>query len=446
MAVVVVEERKRMLTLNIGVIGFGTVGAGVVETVFKNSELMAQRTGVRPVIARIADLDTTTDRGIALPDGLLVPDAMALIEDPAIDVIVELVGGTGVAKKFVVSALEHGKHVVTANKALLAKCGKELFDVAKANGVEIYFEASVGGGIPCIKALREGLVANSIQAIYGILNGTCNYILTRMSNEKANFADVLTSAQKAGYAEADPSADVDGWDTANKAVILASLAFGRWFSLDDLSVRGIREVTLADIENAEEAGYKIKLLAIIRNLDGQIQLSVQPTLISANSLLGHVNGVFNAVMVSGDIVGSTMYDGRGAGRAATSSAVVADLVDIGLNKKAGSLHRLPAFPEYGADVTVAPRCRLVSRYYLRLNVLDRPGVLSTVSGILAAHGISIASVKQCERKPGDCSVVPMMIITHQASAEAMDEAAAEIEQLDTVAEKPVVFQIADPME
>lgn len=428
-----------MRTLNIGVIGFGTVGAGVVETVMKNGDLMAERTGVRPVIARIADLDTTTDRGIKLPEGLLIADANAVISDPSIDVIVELVGGTGIAKKFILSALENKKHVVTANKALLAKFGPELFAAAQANGVEIYFEASVGGGIPCIKALREGLVANHVEAIYGILNGTCNYILTCMAEEKASFDSVLLAAQKAGYAEADPSADVDGWDTANKAVILASLAYGRWFSLDDANVHGIREVTAADIENAEDLGYKIKLLAVIRNVAGKIQLSIQPTLVSSNSQLGHVKGVFNAVMIKGDIVGSTMYYGRGAGRAATSSAVVADLIDIGMNLEKNAVGRVPAFPQYAADLKVATPDDILARYYMRLQVKDQSGVLSQVAGILAKHDISIASVKQTEEQCGD--TVQMVIITHQAPVSAVNNAVEELTKV--TAEAPVVFHIVD---
>ncbi|MBP1582511.1 MAG: homoserine dehydrogenase, partial [Victivallales bacterium] len=248
-----------MKTVNIGLIGFGTVGAGVVETILKNGELIGQRTGVLPVLKRIADLDITTDRGVKVPAELLTTDAMSLIADPEIQVVVELVGGTGIAKRFVCEALKAGKAVVTANKALLAKYGEELFALAAENHTEIYFEASVGGGIPCIKALREGLVANRIHEIYGILNGTCNYILTRMEQEQADFGTVLAAAQKAGYAEADPAADVDGYDTANKAAILASLAFGRWFTVDDVDTQGIRDITIQDIANAAELGYRIKL-------------------------------------------------------------------------------------------------------------------------------------------------------------------------------------------
>ncbi len=426
--------------LRIGVIGFGTVGAGVVETVYKNAGLMARRTGIEPVITRIADLDTTTDRGIKVPAGVLGPDAMALIDSPEVDVVVELVGGTTIARKFVSEALKRGKPVVTANKALLAFCGEELFRLAAEHGTEIYFEASVGGGIPCIKALREGLVANQIECMYGILNGTCNYILTRMENERADFDFVLKAAQQAGYAEANPSTDVDGYDTANKAAILASLAYGRWFKLDDVAVRGIRDVTLTDIEFASQLGYRIKLLAVIRKLDGKLQLSVQPALVAKSSLLGNVSGVFNALWVKGDIVGSTMYYGRGAGRAATSSAVVADLIDLALNRAAKCPRRVTPFPVYDPSLALASKEEIRSRFYIRVQVANRPGVLGRIAGVLGGHAISIASVSQSEQ-PGD--TVPMLILTEQAAQADMDSALNEIRQDPAVAEPPVCFAVED---
>ncbi|MBP5300677.1 MAG: homoserine dehydrogenase [Victivallales bacterium] len=431
-----------MNEFRIGVIGFGTVGAGVVETIMKNASLMARRFGIEPVIARIADLDTKTDRGIKLPPGLLISDAMQLIADPEIDAVVELVGGTTIARKFVSEALKRGKPVVTANKALLAFCGKELFELAAANHTEIYFEASVGGGIPCIKALREGLVANQIVAMYGILNGTCNYILTRMENENADFESILKAAQEAGYAEANPSTDIDGYDTANKAAILASLAYGKWFTLDDVTVRGIREVTLTDIEYASELGYRIKLLATIRKSNGKVQLCVQPALVSKKSLLGGVSGVFNALWVDGDIVGSTMYYGRGAGRAATSSAVVADLMDLALNSLHHSQRRLPAFPVYDEDLSLATKDDILSRYYVRIEVANQPGVLGRMAGILGNHGISIASVTQ--REPaGTGAKVPMLLLTESASQSDIESALNEIRQDPATAEPPICFAIED---
>ena len=429
-----------MEKIRIGVIGFGTVGAGVVETLLKNSGLMARRTGVELVLTKVADLDTTTDRGVALPPGILGPDAMALIESPEVDVVVELVGGTTIARKFVSEALRRGKPVVTANKALLAFCGEELFQLARENGTEIYFEASVGGGIPCIKALREGLVANNVEAMYGILNGTCNYILTRMENEKADFSLVLEAAQKAGYAEANPSTDVDGYDTANKAAILASLVYGKWFTLDDVAVQGIRDVTLTDIEYASQLGYRIKLLATIRKNGEKVQLCVRPALVSKDSLLGNVSSVFNALWVKGDIVGATMYYGRGAGRAATASAVVADLVDLALNHRHGCQRRVEPFPVYDPSLRLATKDEIRSRFYVRCQVRNKAGVLARIAGVFAGHGISIASVSQRE-KDAQQDAVPMLLLTEKASQSSMDGALNEIRQDGDMVQPPVCFAV-----
>ncbi len=431
-----------MDTIRIGVIGFGTVGAGVVETLLKNASLMAQRTGVNLVLTKIADLDTTSDRGITLPPGLLDSDAMALIHSPEVDVVVELVGGTTIARKFVSEALKLGKPVVTANKALLAFCGEELFRLAREHNTEIYFEASVGGGIPCIKALREGLVANHVEAMYGILNGTCNYILSRMENEKADFSLVLEAAQKAGYAEANPSTDVDGYDTANKAAILASLVYGKWFTLDDVSVQGIREVTLTDIEYAAQLGYRIKLLATIRKTGDKIQLCVRPALVSRESLLGNVSSVFNALWVKGDIVGATMYYGRGAGRAATASAVVADLVDLALNRQRNCPRRVTPFPVYDQSLQLATKDEIQSRFYVRCQVKNRAGVLARLAGVFAGHGISIASVSQHEQDARK-DTVPMLLLTEKASQSAMDGALNEIRQDSDMTQPPVCFAVEE---
>ncbi len=338
----------------------------------------------------MADLDITSDRGVVVPAGVLTQDAVGLIEDPSVDVVVELIGGTGVAKDFILRALAAGKPVVTANKALLAKHGEEIFSAAERSSADVYYEASVGGGIPCIKAMREGLVGNRIREIVGILNGTCNYILTRMEREGADFDAVLAAAQAAGYAEADPSLDVDGIDTAHKATILASLAYGEWFGMEPLHIEGIRRVSLQDIHYASELGYRIKLLAVIKERDGGVQMRVQPTLIPISSLLGHVGGVFNAVWVRGDTVGGTMYYGRGAGRDATASAVVADIVDVSLNLKFGSHRRVAAFRAHQGYDRVVPMSDVRTRYYIRLQALDQPGVMALVSGILGRHGISIA--------------------------------------------------------
>ncbi|MBT3374511.1 MAG: homoserine dehydrogenase [Lentisphaerae bacterium] len=430
-----------MKTVNIGVIGFGTVGAGVVECVLQNGDLIAERSGLRPVIATIADLDITTDRGISLPDDVtLTTDASSLLNDPAIDVVVELVGGTTIAKDFVLQALANGKPVVTANKALLAHHGAEIFQAAQGSSSDVYYEASVGGGIPVIKAMREGLVGNRIVEIVGILNGTCNYILTRMEREKADFNDVLAAAQEAGYAETDPSFDVDGIDTAHKATILASLAYGEWFGMDPVHVEGIRNVTLQDIEYATNLGYRIKLLAIIKQEDANVEMRVHPALIPTSSLLGHVSGVFNAVWVEGDTVGGTMYYGRGAGREATASAVVADVMDVGLNLKFGSHHRVPAFRPHCAYSAIVPMADVATRYYLRLQVKDQPGVLALISGVLGQANISIASVTQQETSQAS---VPMIILTHQARESDLQAALDRMRELEEVVEPPVVIRIED---
>ncbi|MBT3288791.1 MAG: homoserine dehydrogenase [Victivallales bacterium] len=429
-----------MRNVNIGIIGFGTVGAGVVECILKNGEMIAERTGLLPVITRIADLDIETDRGVTPPAGTLTVNVDELLDSPDVDVVVELVGGTGIAKDFVLRALANGKSVVTANKALLACHGDEIFAAASESTADLYYEASVGGGIPCIKALREGLVANQLHEIVGILNGTCNYILTCMEEDKADFEDVLAEAQAAGYAEADPSFDVDGIDTAHKATILASLAYGKWFGMAPFHIEGIRSVTLQDIEYAAELGYRIKLLAVIKGDDGAVQMRVHPALIPVRSLLGHVSGVFNAVWVRGDTVGQTMYYGRGAGREATASAVVADIVDVARNMKSDSHWRVPAFRPHDGFKRIVPMSEVTTRYYIRLQALDQPGVLALVTGILGKHQISIASVTQ---KEVDQPAVPMVILTHQATEAEMQAALEEIGALAEIAAPPVSFRIED---
>lgn len=432
-----------MDTIRIGVIGFGTVGAGVVDILLRNADIITRRTGVALQLTHIADLDTTTDRGVQVPDGILGPDAMALIDSDDVDVVVELVGGTTIAQKFVKEALKRGKPVVTANKALLAQCGEELFALAREHGTEIYFEASVGGGIPCIKALREGLAANNIQEMYGILNGTCNYILTRMENEKADFSMVLEAAQKSGYAEANPSTDIDGYDTANKAAILASLAFGRWFTLDDVTVKGIRDVTVTDIEYASELGYRIKLLATIRKIEDKLQLCVRPALVEKSSLLGNVSSVFNALWVKGDMVGATMFYGRGAGREATASAVAADLIDLALNSSHGCPRRVEPFPVFDKELRLASKSEILNRFYVRCLVKNKAGVLARIAGVLARHGISIASVRQCQEEATSDNTVPMLLLTEDTSQADIESAINEIRQDSAVAQPPVCFAVEE---
>jgi homoserine dehydrogenase len=414
--------------VKIGIIGFGTVGAGVASCLLENGDVIAKRTGIRPILARIADIDIERDRGIRIPSGVLTTDVAQLIRD--VDVVVELVGGMGVAKTFILDALQNGKPVVTANKALLAEDGDELFAAAETSKADIYYEASVGGGIPIIKALREGLVGNRFRKIFGIFNGTCNYILTRMERERADFATVLADAQKLGYAEADPTLDIDGIDTAHKAAILASLAYGEWFGMEPIYVEGIRDIGEQDILFADELGYRIKLLGIIKLIENDVQIRVHPTLIPKNSLLAGISEVFNGVLVEGDYVGESLFYGRGAGRNATASAVVADLVDVCLNLKYGSHRRVPAFrlsPQYRHILAME---EIESRYYLRFQVLDKPGVIAKVASILGDEQISISSFIQKEGQSPDN--VTMLILTHRASERSLNRAMEKINALGEV--------------
>ncbi len=412
-----------MKEIKISIIGFGTVGAGVAANILANSEVIAKRTGVRLTLAKIADLDITTDRGVKVPVGILTTDAALAIREA--DIVVELVGGTTVAKKFILDAIKSGKPVVTANKALLALHGEEIFAAAREAGVDVCYEASVAGGIPIIKALRESLVSNRILRIYGIMNGTCNYILTRMENEGANFDTVLADAQKLGYAEANPSLDIDGFDTAHKTSILASLAFGKWFGLDPLHVEGIRGLELIDLKCADELGYRIKLLGIIKDAEGKLEMRVHPTLVPKKTLLAGIMDVFNGVMVEGDTVGQTLFYGRGAGRLATASAVVADLTDVAINLAKGCARRLEAFQPGEQFTQVATMNDISSRYYLRFQVKDSPGVLAGITRILADNQISISSLIQHEvREAAD--VVTLVILTHRAKEKAVSAALAEI--------------------
>ncbi len=428
-----------MKELGIGIIGFGTVGAGVADCLIKNGEVIAKRTGVKPVIRKIADLDIVRDRGVKVPQEVLTTDAMKAIE--TCEVIVELVGGTTFAKTIILEALKRGKPVVTANKALLAKYGEELFAEAEKSGADIFYEASVGGGIPIIKSLREGLVGNRINKIYGILNGTCNYILTRMERDQADFKEVLADAQKLGYAEANPSLDIDGFDTAHKATIAASLAYGNWFGMDPVYVEGITEISLDEIKLTNELGYKIKLLAIIKQDNGNVEIRVHPTLIPKQSMLAKVDDVFNAVMVNGDFVGDTMFYGRGAGRNATASAVVADITDVCLNLTAGSSRRIPGFVAGNLYNKVLPIDNVKSRYYLSLQVADEPGVLARITNILAAWNISISSVVQKERKGEEN--VSLVILSHLSEEKSMKAAISEINALAEVRNNVKFIRIED---
>ena len=427
--------------LGIGLLGFGTVGAGVVEGLQRNGALMAERLGIKLVLRRIADVDLDRDRGVIVDRALLTRDAEAVIRDPSVDVIVELIGGCGIAKKLMLQALALGKPVVTANKALLAEHGTEIFKAAEAKDAPIHFEASVGGGIPIIKVLREGLVANNIRSIYGILNGTCNYILTRMEQEKLAFDIVLKAAQAAGYAEAEPGLDIDGHDTAHKAVILASLAYGFPVPQSAAHVEGIRGLAMDDLVNALAMGYRIKLLGIVKYSAEGISVRVQPTLVPLAHMLASVRGVFNAIQVDGDIVGQTLYYGRGAGRAATASAVLSDLADVARDFVA-DVRCKPAIQAAAAQsARLRPIGEISTRCYLRLALPDKPGMLARVAQVLGDHGISIASVMQKESSAG--KHVPVIIVTHQAPEQQFQRALAAIDRMDIIGAPTVRLRIED---
>lgn len=428
-----------MKQFKIGIIGFGTVGAGVAVNLMKNGEVIAKRTGIKPVLAKIADLDIESDRGVAVPQEILTTNATELINE--VDVVVELVGGTTVAKNFILQALECGKPVVTANKALLAESGEELFVAAEKSSTDIYYEASVAGGIPVIKALREGFVGNRIEKMYGIMNGTCNYILTRMEREETDFAPILQDAQALGYAEAEPSLDIDGFDTAHKAAILASLAYGHWFGMEPIHIEGIRDISLTDIKFAQELGYRIKLLAIIKQDHDDVQIKVHPALVPLGTQLADISDVFNGVMIIGDTVGESLLYGRGAGRDATASAVVGDIVDVGLNLKFGSHRRVPAFRIGSQFRNVLNIDETASRYYLRVQVKDTPGVVAGIANILGKLNISISSFIQKEGQSTEN--IPLLILTHLTKEKYMKVAISEIEALSFVCDKVKMFRVED---
>jgi homoserine dehydrogenase len=418
--------------LNVGIIGFGTVGSGTAKILIDkdNAERIRRRTGADIRLKHVADLDIVRDRGIALAPGVLIPDANVVLNDPEIDVVVELMGGIHPALEFIMTALNNGKHVVTANKQLLAEKGAEIFALARRKNRVVAFEAAVAGGIPIIKVLREGLAANNIRSIHGIINGTSNYILTRMTVDKMDFQDALKEAQRLGYAEANPAFDVEGVDTAHKLTLLASLAFGIPLSFDRVFKEGITRITAEDILYASELGYKIKLLAVTKVVEGGVELRVHPTMIPEDFLIAKVDGVLNAVMVVGDYVGETMYYGRGAGDMPTGSAVVSDIIDIATGRQTSSALGLEV--PMGEGFVIRDMKDVVSMYYFRFSAIDKPGVLSKISGVLGGHNISISAVIQKERREGEA--VPVVVLTHKAREEDVIKAVGEIDKLNVVSE------------
>jgi len=440
-----------MQQVNLGMIGGGTVGSGVFKALQNNGALMASRLGIKVNLTKIAVKAFDEPRTVDIPYSYMTLSWQEVVNDPNVNIVAELAGGITVARDMVLTALRAGKPVITANKALLSACGEELFAEAQRHGTNLYYEASVAGGIPIIKSLREGFVGNRITHLYGIVNGTCNYILTRMKLEGVDFADVLKDAQRQGYAEAEPSLDIDGHDSLHKIGILASLAHGFWVNPRLIYLEGIRGVTRSDILFAERLGYTIKLLGIIKKISpngtssgdngSRIQVSVYPTLIPNAHVLASVNHVFNAVFVRGDVVGDTLFYGRGAGQDATASAVLSDIADAALDLKFGTKCRVPPFVPHEREGAVVPIDEVRSRYYVRFTVVDRPGTLAKIATMFAEGNIGISSVIQPEGHEGES--VPLIFMMHDAPNAAMKQALEKACKLDVVKASPVMLRVED---
>jgi len=441
-----------MQQVNLGMVGGGTVGSGVFHALQLNGGLLSSRIGVKVQVSKVAVKAFDEPRPYPISRGLMTTDWQSVVNDPEVHVVTELVGGTTLARTIILTALKLGKPVITANKALLSAHGEELFAAAKEFGTNLYYEASVCGGIPFIKALREGFVGHRITHLYGIVNGTCNYILSRMKKEGAEFQTVLGEAQAEGYAEAEPSLDIDGHDALHKTGILASLAHGFWVRPDEIYVEGIRGIHRADIEFAGQLGYTIKLLAIIKSREAtpagkrsripngrRVQVSVYPALIPNAHVLASVEHVFNAVFVRGDVVGDTLFYGRGAGKDATASAVLSDLADAALDLKFGTKHRLPPFVPHERAGAVLPIDEVVSRYFVRLSVVDVPGTLAKITRILGEAHIGISSVIQPEGHEG--ASVPLILMLHDAPNGAVSRALKKIGALKIVRNPPVLLRV-----
>lgn len=427
--------------VKVGMIGFGTIGAGVAKILTQNSEIIKRRLGAAVELVKVADLDITTDRGVKLASDVLTTSADEVINHPDIDVVIELIGGYEPARKFLLQSIAQGKHVVTANKALLAKHGDEIFSAVSEKGLSIGFEASIGGAIPIIRSIREAFVANRIQTIEGIVNGTANYILSKMSDENCDFDTALKEAQEKGFAEADPTFDIEGIDSAHKIAVLTRLAYGTPVSFDDITVSGISDISSEDIECAREFGYRIKLLAISKYDGEKIDIRVHPAMIPVAHPMANVNGVLNAIRVCDDMMDENVLIGHGAGALPTGSAVVGDVVEIARNILSGVGKRLPAgsFQEV-KNIPLKGISEIESEYFLRFSVVDHPGVLSKISGILGKHSISIESMIQKGR--GDRGEgVPLVMMCQKSSEKNIQSALKEIEELDVVCEKPNLIRV-----
>jgi homoserine dehydrogenase len=430
-----------MKKINIGIIGFGNVGSGVVKILRDRKKLLSEKTGSEIKIKKICDKDILSKRNVMVDKNLLTRDVKLIIDDPQIDIVVELMGGIHPAKEYIAEALKKGKSVVTANKALLAEEGKELFAQAQDLGKNIYFEASVGAGIPIIKSLREGLVANKFNSIFGIVNGTSNFILSQMSKNNCTFNDALREAKIKGFAEKDPSLDIEGRDSAHKLMLLTYLCFGKLVNLNDVYTEGISYVSLSDINYAKELGFQIKLLAISKREADSLEVRVHPTLIPDTHLLAQVSGVFNAIYVSSDLAGNLLFYGPGAGQFSAASAVVSDLLDLTQDIKAGLFRPTLNIIADKSIKKLRKADEFESRYYIRFMALDKPGVLAKISGVLAKFGISIASVTQKERRKAH--FVPIVMILHEAKEKNLRSALEIIDHLNLIKEKSVAIRIED---
>jgi homoserine dehydrogenase len=428
-----------MKKVNIGIIGCGTVGSGVIEVLRKRGDLIARRTGLDIAIRRICDTNPRALRNVRIGKALLTSNADYVLQDPEVDIVVELIGGMRAAKTVITRAIKAEKHVVTANKALLAVHGQEIFKRADKNGMLVRFGASVGGGIPIIRALREGFVSNRIDAIYGIINGTSNFILTKMAQAHDDFDAALAEAEQRGFAERNPSLDINGKDSAHKLALLALFGFKYPVDFDDIYVEGIQAIEPSDIEYAKELGYTIKLLAIAKRVGRYLEVRVHPTLLPNEHVLSGIEGVYNAILVRGDLVGDSLFYGEGAGKYPTASAVISDIVDIGYRLQGGAKDHILVTDTKDKIVSTKKFGEVRTRYYIRFSAIDRPGVLAKVSGILARHEISIASVTQKERRKAH--VVPIVMMTHEAVEADMQKALSQIDKLDVIKSASVRIRV-----
>ncbi|MCJ8502372.1 homoserine dehydrogenase [Desulfatitalea alkaliphila] len=434
-----------MQPVKLGLIGCGTVGTGVARLLIEHRQLLADRTGIPLDLKYVADLDRRTDRGVTFPPGVFIDDAWTVVNDPEVDIVIEMIGGLGAAKELIEAAIAKGKQIVTANKALLATHGNELMRAAADAGVDLAYEASVGGCMPIVKSLREALVANEIHGMVGILNGTCNYILSQITATGMPFEQALAGAQANGYAEADPTLDVEGIDTAHKLAILSALAFGMRINLDDIYIEGISTITPLDIQFARDFGYRIKLLAICKNHGDRVEARVHPAMIPEHNILSHVSGSLNAITISGHAVDDLFLSGHGAGMLPTASAVLSDIIDLARNLRRGKTGRVPLMgyqPDRIQPVPVMPMDDIVVHYYIRFSVQDRPGVLAAIAGILGDNAISIQSVQQKDRKTNGW--VPIVMLTHHAKEANIRKALREIGALSVVGPAPMLIRIEDP--